>query len=41
MQKWARIPPGTKAYSILNAPDDNHARQRKILSHAFSEKAVR
>lgn len=28
------------AYSIINAPDDIHARQRKSLSHAFSEKAV-
>ncbi|KAF2101263.1 cytochrome P450 monooxygenase [Rhizodiscina lignyota] len=29
------------AYSIINAPDDVHARQRKGLSHAFSEKALR
>jgi hypothetical protein len=28
------------SYSIINAPDDVHARQRKSLSHAFSEKAV-
>jgi len=26
--------------SILNAPDDAHARQRRLLSHAFSERAV-
>ena len=29
------------AYSIVNAPDDIHARQRKMLSHAFSERALR
>jgi cytochrome P450 len=29
------------AYSIINAPNDIHARQRKALAHAFSEKAVR
>lgn len=28
------------AYNIINAPDDIHARQRKALSHAFSERAV-
>jgi hypothetical protein len=28
------------AYNIINAPDDIHARQRKSLSHAFSEKAA-
>jgi hypothetical protein len=28
------------AYSIINAPDDIHSRQRKALSHAFSERAV-
>lgn len=27
-------------YSIINAPDDVHARQRKMLSHAFSDRAV-
>lgn len=26
--------------SILNAGDADHARQRKLLSHAFSERAV-
>lgn len=26
--------------SILNASDDAHARQRRLLSHAFSERAV-
>lgn len=29
------------AYHIINAPDDVHARQRKMLSHAFSERALR
>jgi cytochrome P450 len=41
MQKWARVPLGTKAFSILNAPDDVHARQRKVFAHAFSAQAVR
>ena len=40
MQKWGRVPPGRQAYNILNAPDDIHARQRKMLSHAFSDRAV-
>jgi cytochrome P450 len=39
-----RMIPGRKvngAYSIINAPDDVHARQRKMFSHAFSERALR
>jgi hypothetical protein len=40
MQKWASFNPGQKAFHIQNAPDDIHARQRKILSHAFSDRAV-
>jgi cytochrome P450 len=40
MQKFGRVPPGTKVYNILNAPDNIHARQRKMLSHAFSDRAV-
>jgi hypothetical protein len=32
--------PHNKVYSILSAPDDVHARQRKMLSHAFSDRAV-
>lgn len=28
------------AHSIIAAPEDVHARQRKVLAHAFSEKAV-
>jgi len=39
MQKAGRTVDG-KAYSIINAPDDVHARQRRLLSHAFSERAV-
>jgi cytochrome P450 len=27
-------------YTIISAPDDVHARQRKILSTSFSERAV-
>jgi cytochrome P450 len=41
MAKWARVPPGTKVFSILNAPDDIHARHRRVFSHAFSAQAVR
>ena len=41
MQK-AGIPASqNKAHNIILAPDDVHARQRRILSHAFSERAVR
>jgi cytochrome P450 len=32
--------PQTPPYSIINSPDDVHARQRKILSNSFSERAV-
>lgn len=28
-------------YHLASAPDDVHARQRKMLSHAFSDRAVR
>lgn len=30
-----------KVHSVINADDTNHGRQRKILSHAFSEKALK
>ena len=41
MQK-AGIPVSqSKAHAITIAPDDVHARQRRLLSHAFSERAVR
>lgn len=33
--------PRSGTYNIINAPDDIHARQRKTLSHAFSERALR
>ena len=40
MQK-AGIPVNqNKTHSIIIAPDDVHARQRRLLSHAFSERAV-
>lgn len=32
------LPPGV--FNIITAPDDIHARQRRAVSHAFSEKAV-
>jgi hypothetical protein len=36
MHKATRRPDQNGVYSILNASDDVHARQRKMLSHAFS-----
>lgn len=30
-----------QAHAITIAPDDVHARERRLLSHAFSERAVR
>jgi cytochrome P450 len=41
MKKVMRARPVNGAYSIISAPNDIHARQRKVLAHAFSEKAVR
>jgi len=41
MQKTLQARKINGAYSIINAPDDIHARQRKMLSHAFSERALR
>jgi cytochrome P450 len=32
--------PEFKPYTIMSAPDDIHARQRRILSTSFSERAV-
>jgi cytochrome P450 len=40
MAKAGRATGPAGEVSILNAPDDAHARQRKLLSHAFSERAV-
>jgi cytochrome P450 len=40
MQKIERPSNQMSSYSILHAPDDVHARQRKMLSHAFSDRAV-
>jgi hypothetical protein len=31
---------GVPTFHILNAPDDIHARQRKMIAHAFSDRAV-
>ncbi|TID15340.1 putative secreted glycosidase [Venturia nashicola] len=33
------LPPGL--FNIVNAPDDVHARQRRAVSHAFSDRAVK
>lgn len=41
LQKGFPGRPVNGAYHIINAPDDIHARQRKTLSHAFSERALR
>lgn len=40
MAKAGRRPDQNGVFSILNAPDDVHSRQRKMLSHAFSDRAV-
>jgi hypothetical protein len=40
MVKAARRPDQNGVYSILNAPDDVHSRLRKMLAHAFSDRAV-
>jgi cytochrome P450 len=41
MQKGdGRGPRGNPPYHILNAPDSVHARQRKIMSSSFSDRAV-
>jgi hypothetical protein len=40
MKKMMRAREANGTYDILNAPKDVHARQRKVLSNAFSEKAV-
>ena len=41
MQKADRGRRRVQVYSIINAPDDIHARQRKMVSHAFSDRALR
>lgn len=33
--------PGPRGYNIVNADDEAHSRLRRLLSHAFSEKALR
>jgi hypothetical protein len=41
LPKADRGPLRRAVYSIINAPDDVHARQRKMISHAFSDRALR
>ncbi|KAF1983382.1 isotrichodermin C-15 hydroxylase [Aulographum hederae CBS 113979] len=41
MSKLQRGARKNQPFSILSAPDDVHARQRKLVSHAFSERALR
>jgi cytochrome P450 len=41
LQKAERAGLRRHVYSIINAPDDIHARQRKMVSHAFSDRALR
>jgi cytochrome P450 len=40
MQKSERTSSPIGGYSIINCPDDVHTRQRRLLSHAFSERAA-
>ena len=40
MQKAFNGLPVNGAFHIINAPDDVHSRQRRVLAQAFSEKAV-
>lgn len=40
MKKVFKSPTVNGAHDIFVAPDDVHSRQRKVLAHAFSEKAV-
>lgn len=40
MQKVGRVLNQNQEYSIIVCPDDVHARQRRLLAHAFSERAV-
>ncbi|KIW25940.1 uncharacterized protein PV07_09074 [Cladophialophora immunda] len=41
MQKAGIPARQNRAHAIIIAPDDVHARQRRLLSHAFSERALR
>jgi hypothetical protein len=40
MQKAEGRGPYKPPYDIISAPDDVHARQRKVLSTSFSDRAV-
>ncbi|KAF2727127.1 cytochrome P450 ClCP1 [Polyplosphaeria fusca] len=39
--QWGARPPGITAHSLISAPADDHARFRKAMNPAFSEKATR
>lgn len=39
--QWGGRPPGVEAHSLISAPAADHARFRKALNPAFSEKATR
>lgn len=41
MEKAFILRPRNGAHSLLSADRDNHARMRKLVAHAFSEKALR
>ncbi|KAF2005162.1 cytochrome P450 [Amniculicola lignicola CBS 123094] len=38
---WGSRPPGVEAHSLISAPEADHARFRKALNPAFSEKSTR
>lgn len=40
-QVWGSRPPGVEAHNVISAPVADHARFRKVLQAAFSEKATR
>lgn len=39
--QWGARPPGVEAHSAISAPADSHARFRKALNPAYSEKSVK
>ncbi|KAL8665787.1 MAG: hypothetical protein Q9202_001909 [Teloschistes flavicans] len=40
-KQWGQRPPGVEAHNLISAPPMDHARFRKALGPAFSEKAVK
>jgi hypothetical protein len=40
-KEWGSRPPGVTAHSVISAPVEVHARFRKVLGAAFSEKAIK